>query len=801
MPFVSFQMGCLQKPTATEPDARREDSEADARRENSPIFACGDVREQLNGPCQLLEIRRGLFKPKPRHLLESMRNVHHRFQRLYPDEGFGVAECRNVFFDVDREWSDLQVNFPSLSKEHVIALHIYTLGSPKYYTALNRLFWDAENTVNIEELDVWKGFLFYVDQGLNKLSVAQAEGAPEKLFRVTWLPEGHLSSYYTPGNNVIFKAMMSASIEEQWAFYYDGAAKAMADNKVPVVLEFDAELSKLASRLYSQEGQTNVHISNFGREKEHLFRPRQRALVDSIVLQAPREPGHPPLRRILLRHKPSLKACVELLDPERTSNPKLLELAMLLALVHRHEEDTSKTICLEALLNLEACVRGCCETPRGVINLARIVTGTAFAGCVAVAACVTVLFPPVAPVTVGAASVAWVVGTLAESRMNEYLDEAARRKFRAVAEQAVAELLKSVEQEDMPDDLSISTTFPAYVEHVKTQQPDTTAGPQAFKRYAEQAIKLMVPVTMTIYGLGQIFPPTAHAQRTCQPHPELRKDPLAAALEVGNQLFQVPIPSGKQDCARHALAWLDLIRVQLSRVHILAVTGQKDGGKTTLLNEAFDCELPAGRHVGASTMLPLLIKTRNHDEDLAFYLLDVPGVQDGLEAVRDAEGLTVHIAGQLRHNFAAIVLIKSGRAIEAEVMGHVESLQCAGARVRLLVTHVDARYNELLGNADQQHYETNNEFWDTASEDVRRRLAMEIKSTDETNIQNLLGETGSFRYACFAGWASPDHDRRTGRRACLQGPPHDGARELLRSVFGILTVKDLRSWLGDWVTS
>jgi len=297
----------------------------------------------LNGPCQLLEIRRGLFKPEPRHWRASMRNVHNSCQRLYPDEGFGVAEYRNVFDSVDREWSDLQVNFPGLSKEHVIALRIYTLGSPKYYTALNRLFWDADNTVKIEKLDVWKGFLFYVDQGLNKLSAAQAEGAPEKLFRVTWLPEAHLSSYFTPGNNVIFKAMMSASIKEQWAFYYDGAAKAMADNKVPVVLEFDAELSKLASRLYSQEGQTKVPISNFAGEEEHLFRPRQRARVDSIILLAPLQPGHPPLRRILLRHKPSLKACVELLDPERTPNPKLLELAMLLALVHRHEEDTSKT--------------------------------------------------------------------------------------------------------------------------------------------------------------------------------------------------------------------------------------------------------------------------------------------------------------------------------------------------------------------------------------------------------------------------------------------------------------------------
>jgi len=384
--------------------------------------------------------------------------------------------------------------------------------------------------------------------------------------------------------------------------------------------------------------------------------------------------------------------------------------------------------------------------------------------------------------------------------MEEYRAEAARRNIRVVAKQAVAELLKSVAQEDMPDDPSIRTTFPAYVQHVKTQQPDTTADPQACKRYAEQAIKLMVPVTMTIYGLGQMFPPTADAQRACQPHPDLRKDLLAAALEVGNKLFQVPIPSGKKDCARHALAWLDLIRVQLSRVHILAVTGQKDGGKTTLLNEAFDCELPAGRHVGTSTMLPLLIKTRNHDEDLAFNLLDVPGVHDGLEAVRDAEGLTVRLAGQLRHNFAAIVLIKSGRAIEAEVMKHVESLQCAGARVRLLVTHVDARYNELLESADEQYCASNNEFWNTASEDVQRRLAMEIKANDETNIQNLLGQTGSFRYACFAGWASPDHDRRTGPRDCLQGRPYDD-RELLCSVFGILTVEDLRSWLEDWVTS
>lgn len=315
-----------------------------------PIFVDAAVRDQLNAPKELMQIQRGCFQPRSEQggFALAMAQLHEHCRST-----LGPNHFQDVVDWVGDNIEALQLAYPCLEREHVQALRAFTVERPTaYYRALSELFYPLPNGEASPDLRWWQEFLYWFDDGLDRLCKQQRERAErvDNLVRVCWLPTDYLERLYQPGTTVIFKAPMSTSETVQWEFLLLNCHEHNANSKVPVILHFDSSLTRQAARVYD-------HISAFPAEREHIFRARLRAQITARSVEYPLPSGIA-ITNVYLTALPESRPLPRVLNHDLTSSADVLTVAGLLGL---HMDPSTGAALLDPLQRIETALNYCVD--------------------------------------------------------------------------------------------------------------------------------------------------------------------------------------------------------------------------------------------------------------------------------------------------------------------------------------------------------------------------------------------------------------------------------------------------------
>lgn len=734
-----------------------------------------DVRQQANEPAQLTLVRRGVYKgvyngTEEEALADSMCEVHKQHPELGSIEIFKQAIAA---FPFPEEMAK------HLSRNQMEAIHAYTLETPKYYKVLNDRLYNTENEQHEPQLNAWLPFLLHFTGGLSRLREHQQE-KPRQLRRVCQIPKTIWEEHFTERNqdkSRLFRAALSTSSSSDESMFDSFLVmNKAASDKVAVQFEFDEWASREAVCIQ--------RLSAVFAEEEWLFPPfyRARAVGDPepITLGSGSFARKGFKVRLTSLHRlPPIPAMLDW-----NGSISISKILALMALLIEHMQGDLRTTLMGAFNKFEMwCGLACPDKTGGEQE----VEGKDDSD-------------DIRQRVTSANDIRKVLGS---TKREETLEERLQRELELISTiNPWLELLKSVGAPELVEaerryktaqtlqeyrgcigawaaqdaqeaehirQLAITFIGIGRVECVLRGQEGTLAevlwetrlplSPDALACEGLPPAELLESLKQTVYfqGGGMVEREYLH--------------PVVAAIEKRQVVLAAPPAElGPDDAAKCLLAYLDHLRLVMSRYRVLLLLGLRGSGKSTVAKTAFGLQ--------AQDVTKTLAFSRCDDlEDVL--IVDTPGFCQTIEARNDFVRLALSFA-DIRGLLRVLVVAESGQeaTVTHETMKkEIAELRDKAVPVDVVFTQADERYKaavikklrEERNPPDREHFEEWLRKLDVTA------IAEAIRNEDRGILKSggflKEDEIGDPTYVCFSGFFTREETGTKPKITFLEEPP------------------------------
>jgi GTP-binding protein EngB required for normal cell division len=741
-------------------------------REDAAVFSFGFIRNLLNEPALLHEIRAGTYKPKFGTLEEALANINKHY---YPTAANPFTQAKAHF-----DHSSKAHICAHLNMEQKIAAYVYTMVHPPYYRNLNSCLYGCENGNPHIDLELLGDVIYFIWTAICASQAGPDAPAPDKkLVRIAHIPDQMYVDYYKEGAQIVCKAFSSAATAEQWQFVAIG----QQPNCTPVVLEFDEKACGQAVDIRQLSAVGDA-------EDERLFFPFFRGTITKIEQTA--DPSGRILPRVYITGLPSVAPTREVLDPTNCTHMDLLDAALLIGLhcvSGREGEPDPGLAYMEILENIErAMAKAVVVTDPNAIRqeyrdssieyrdleglISAVVSAGGSAGLILLA-----LIPVAIAAELRRRNLQKAAQKVEGDRQSIAEDAKASAVERDLGVQLADLAMPSVDEglfEQVRrcskeyikalDDLRV----PPEEEEEKKEEEDEEEEEGAAESVEERVFLLWLKMWMQLSVMQTAI--TGKSKAFTSPFPIADSERSVVIGEGDALLTQLPEgtaegedgdgPGPVVSPARYVVGNLGILRELLARTKVIVPLGAPDAGKSTLLRKVYGINCPSGLSVAGRTRVAALYPHPTlYDKDHApVFVADVPGFGD-VVSVRDQ--ITKMILGLatkpgFRSNFVVQVCICSGRPVKSHLEEVTKQLEAANVPFEFILTKVDKNYEARVVDL----YEKRKSAPKTARKGMpkmtdradREKVAAEIKEDDKRQVGGR-----PFVYACLSGWAAA-HD-------------------------------------------